>query len=222
MENLHLKNLKIDKSNLIIINYSIKQLIYQDNLKEIDFFKFLKDSYLNNKNKKIIYYLYEQSKTNKILLEHLLIMIKYDTINKELKDQYQIQDYNGEMNDLLANALSQTIIFEHIFEKNKIDKIYKTLKDCYYINDNKDIETSLFISEIKNVENELNNILNANKLKLITSKDKEYFMLTYYKLTSDPYDNNTYLWRKMCNGYHIVILKNLEELNLIKLDPMAI
>ena len=199
MENLHLKNLKIDKSNLIIINYSIKQLIYQDNLKEIDFFKFLKDSYLNNKNKKIIYYLYEQTKTNKILLEHLLIIIKYDTINKELKDQYQIQDYNGEMNDLLANALSQTIIFEHIFEKNKIDKIYKTLKDCYYINNNKDIETSLFISEIKNVENELNNILNNNKLKLITSKNKEYFMLTYYKLTSDPYDNNTYLWRKMCN-----------------------
>lgn len=126
------------------------------------------------------------------------------------------------MNDLLANALSQTIIFEHIFEKNEIDKIYKTLKDYYYINDNKDIETSLFISEIKNVENELNNILNANKQKLITSKDKEYLMLTYYKLTSDPYDNNTYLWRKMCNGYHIVILKKLEELNLIKLDPMAI
>lgn len=107
-------------------------------------------------------------------------------------------------------------------KKNEIDKIYKTLKDYYYINDNKDIETSLFISEIKNVENELNNILNANKQKLITSKDKEYFMLTYYKLTSDPYDNNTYLWRKMCNGYHIVILKKLEELNLIKLDPMAI
>ena len=144
------------------------------------------------------------------------------TINKELKEQYQLNDYNGEMNDLLANALSQTIIFEHIFEKNEIDKIYKTLKDYYYINDNKDIETSLFISEIKNVENELNNILNVNKQKLITSKDKEYLMLTYYKLTSDPYDNNTYLWRKMCNGYHIVILKKLEELNLIKLDPMAI
>lgn len=222
MENLHLKNLKIDKSNLFFINYSIKQLIYQDNLKEIEFFKFLKDTYLNHKNKKIIYYIYEQTKTNKVLLEYVLTQVKYDTINKELKDQYQIQDYNGEMNDLLANALSQTIIFEHIFEKNEIDKIYKTLKDYYYINDNKDIETSLFISEIKNVENELNNILNANKQKLITSKDKEYFMLTYYKLTSDPYNNNTYLWRKMCNGYHIVILKKLEELNLIKLDPMAI
>ena len=114
MENLHLKNLKIDNNNLFFIKYSIKQLIYQDNLKEIDFFKFLKDSYLNNKNKKIIYYLYEQTKTNKILLEHLLIMIKYDTINKELKDQYQIQDYNGEMNDLLANALSQMKFFSNL------------------------------------------------------------------------------------------------------------
>lgn len=38
MENLHLKNLKIDKSNLFFIKYSIKQLIYQDNLKEINFF----------------------------------------------------------------------------------------------------------------------------------------------------------------------------------------
>lgn len=222
MENLHLKNLKIDKSNLFFINYSIKQLIYQDDLMEIDFFNFLKDTYLNYKNKKIIYYIYEQTKTNKVLLEYVLTQVKYDTINKELKEQYQLNDYNGEMNDLLANALSQTIIFEHIFEKNEIDKIYKTLKDYYYINDNKDIETSLFISEIKNVENELNNILNANKQKLITSKDKEYLILTYYKLTSDPYDNNTYLWRKMCNGYHIVILKKLEELNLIKLDPMAI
>jgi hypothetical protein len=222
MENLHLKNLKIDKSNLFFINYSIKQLIYQDDLMEIDFFNFLKDTYLNYKNKKIIYYIYEQTKTNKVLLEYVLTQVKYDTINKELKEQYQLNDYNGEMNDLLANALSQTIIFEHIFEKNEIDKIYKTLKDYYYINDNKDIETSLFISEIKNVENELNNILNVNKQKLITSKDKEYLMLTYYKLTSDPYDNNTYLWRKMCNGYHIVILKKLEELNLIKLDPMAI
>ena len=222
MENLHLKNLKIDKSNLFFINYSIKQLIYQDDLMEIDFFNFLKDTYLNYKNKKIIYYIYEQTKTNKVLLEYVLTQVKYDTINKELKEQYQLNDYNGEMNDLLANALSQTIIFEHIFEKNEIDKIYKTLKDYYYINDNKDIETSLFISEIKNVENELNNILNVNKQKLITSKDKEYLMLTYYKLTSDPYDNNTYLWRKMCNGYHIVILKKLEELNLIKLDPIAI
>jgi len=222
MENFHLKNLKIDKSNLFFINYSIKQLIYQDDLMEIDFFNFLKDTYLNYKNKKIIYYIYEQTKTNKVLLEYVLTQVKYDTINKELKEQYQLNDYNGEMNDLLANALSQTIIFEHIFEKNEIDKIYKTLKDYYYINDNKDIETSLFISEIKNVENELNNILNVNKQKLITSKDKEYLMLTYYKLTSDPYDNNTYLWRKMCNGYHIVILKKLEELNLIKLDPMAI
>lgn len=222
MENLHLKNLEIDQKNPLIIEYSIKQLIYQDDLMEIDFFNFLKDTYLNYKNKKIIWYIYEQSKTNKVLLEHLLCLMKYDTIIKELKEQYQLNDYNSEMNDLLANALSQTIIFEHIFEKNEIDKIYKTLKDYYYINDNKDIETSLFISEIKNVENELNNILNANKQKLITSKDKEYFMLTYYKLTSDPYDNNTYLWRKMCNGYHIVILKKLEELNLIKLDPMAI
>lgn len=222
MENLHLKNLKIDKSNLFFINYSIKQLIYQDDLMEIDFFNFLKDTYLNYKNKKIIYYIYEQTKTNKVLLEYVLTQVKYDTINKELKEQYQLNDYNGEMNDLLANALSQTIIFEHIFEKNEIDKIYKTLKDYYYINDNKDIETSLFISEIKNVENELNNILNVNKQKLITSKDKEYLMLTYYKLTSDPYDNNTYLWRKMCNGYHIVILKKLEELNLIKLDHIAI
>lgn len=42
MENLHLKNLKIDKSNLFFINYSIKQLIYQDDLIEIDFFNFFK------------------------------------------------------------------------------------------------------------------------------------------------------------------------------------
>ena len=40
MENLHLKNLTIDNDNLFFINYSIKQLIYQDNLKEIDFLNF--------------------------------------------------------------------------------------------------------------------------------------------------------------------------------------
>ena len=81
MENLHLKNLKIDKSNLFFINYSIKQLIYQDDLMKIDFFNFLKDTYLNYKNKKIIYYIYEQTKTNKVLLEYVLTQVKYDTIN---------------------------------------------------------------------------------------------------------------------------------------------
>lgn len=88
MENLHLKNLKIDKSNLFFINYSIKQLIYQDDLMEIDFFNFLKDTYLNYKNKKIIWYIYQQTKTNKVLLEYVLTQIKYDTIIKELKEQY--------------------------------------------------------------------------------------------------------------------------------------
>lgn len=126
MENLHLKNLKIDKSNLFFINYSIKQLIYQDDLMEIDFFNFLKDTYLNYKNKKIIYYLYEQSKKSKLLLNEILKIIKQDVINKKLEAQYQIQDYNYIINNILANSLSQTIIFEYIFEKNEIDKIHTT------------------------------------------------------------------------------------------------
>lgn len=52
MKNLHLKNIKIDKANPILIKHSVKQLIYQDDLIEIDFFNFLKDTYLNYKNKK--------------------------------------------------------------------------------------------------------------------------------------------------------------------------
>lgn len=66
MDNLHLKNITIDKSNLFFINYYIKQLIYRDNLIELDFFKFLKDTYLNHKNKKIIYIEKIRQKTNKI------------------------------------------------------------------------------------------------------------------------------------------------------------
>lgn len=154
MENLHLKNLKIDKSNLFFINYSIKQLIYQDNLKEIEFFKFLKDTYLNHKNKKIIYYLYEQSKKSKLLLNEILKIIKQDVINKKLEAQYQIQDYNYIINNILANSLNQTIIFEYIFEKNEIDKIYTTLKtynDTYY----KNIESNLLLGTLYDQRNEL-------------------------------------------------------------------
>ena len=225
MENLHLKNLKIDKSNLFFINYSIKQLIYQDNLKEIDFFKFLKDTYLNHKNKKIIYYLYEQSKKSKLLLNEILKIIKQDVINKKLEAQYQIQDYNYIINNILANSLSQTIIFEYIFEKNEIDKIYTTLKtynDTYY----KNIESNLLLGTLYDQRNELKNIFinnfKNNQPKLITIKDKDVLSLTYYEITSDPYNNNPELYRKMYCKYQPSILKKLEEFNLIKLDPMAI
>lgn len=221
MENLHLKNLKIDKSNLFFINYFIKQLIYQDNLKEIDFFKFLKDTYLNQKNKKIIYYLYEQSKKSKLLLNEILKIIKQDVINKKLEAQYQIQDYNYIINNILANTLSQTIIFEYIFEKNEIDKIYTTLKtynDTYY----KNIESNLLLGTLYDQRNELKNIFinnfKNNQPKLITVKDKDLLSLTYYKITSDPYNNNPELYRKMYDKYHPSILIKLEEFNLIKLQ----
>lgn len=221
MENLHLKNLKIDKSNLFFINYFIKQLIYQDNLKEIDFFKFLKDTYLNQKNKKIIYYLYEQSKKSKLLLNEILKIIKQDVINKKLEAQYQIQDYNYIINNILANSLSQTIIFEYIFEKNEIDKIYTTLKtynDTYY----KNIESNLLLGTLYDQRNELKNIFinnfKNNQPKLITIKDKDVLSLTYYEITSDPYNNNPELYRKMYGKYQPSILKKLEEFNLIKLE----
>ena len=225
MENLHLKNLKIDKSNLFFINYSIKQLIYQDNLKEIDFFKFLKDTYLNHKNKKIIYYLYEQSKKSKLLLNEILKIIKQDVINKKLEAQYQIQDYNYIINNILANTLSQTIIFEYIFKKNEIDKIYTTLKtynDTYY----KNIESNLLLGTLYDQRNELKNIFinnfKNNQPKLITLKDKDILSLTYYKITSYPYDNNPELYRKMYGKYQPSILKKLEKLNLVKLETKYI
>lgn len=221
MKNLHLKNLKIDKSNLFFINYSIKQLIYQDNLKEIDFFKFLKDTYLNHKNKKIIYYLYEKSKKSKLLLDEILKIIKQDVINKKLEAQYQIQDYNYIINNILTNALTQTIIFEYIFEKNEIDKIYTTLKtydDTYY----KNIESTLLLTTLYDQRNELKNIFinnfKNNQPKLITVKDQDLLSLTYYKITSDPYNNNPGLYRKMYDKYHPSILIKLEEFNLIKLQ----
>lgn len=206
MENLHLKNLKIDKSNLFFINYSIKQLIYQDNLKEIEFFKFLKDTYLNHKNKKIIYYIYEQSKKSKFLLNEILKIIKQDVINKKLEAQYQIQDYNYIINNILANSLSQTIIFEYIFEKNEIDKIYTTLKtynDTYY----KNIESNLLLGTLYDQRNELKNIFinnfKNNQPKLITIKDKDVLSLTYYEITSDPYNNNlNYIEKCMVNINH--------------------
>lgn len=221
MENLHLKNLKIDKYNLFFIKYSIKQLIYQDNLKEIDFFKFLKDSYLNHKNKKLIYYIYEKSKKSKLLLDEILKIIKQDVINKKLEAQYQIQDYNYIINNILINALTQTIIFEYIFEKNEIDKIYTTLKtydDTYY----KNIESTLLLTTLYDQRNELKNIFinnfKNNQPKLITIKDKDLLSLTYYKITSDPYNNNPGLYRKMYDKYHPSILIKLEEFNLIKLQ----
>ena len=221
MKNLHLKNLKIDKSNLFFINYSIKQLIYQDNLKEIDFFKFLKDTYLNHKNKKIIYYLYEKSKKSKLLLDEILKIIKQDVINKKLEAQYQIQDYNYIINNILTNALTQTIIFEYIFEKNEIDKIYTTLKtynDTYY----KNIESNLLLGTLYDQRNELKNIFinnfKNNQPKLITIKDKDVLSLTYYEISSDPYNNNPELYRKMYGKYQPSILKKLEEFNLIKLE----
>lgn len=221
MENLHLKNLKIDKNNLFFINYSIKQLIYQDDLMEIDFFNFLKDTYLNHKNKKIIYYIYEQSKKSKLLLNEILKIIKQDVINKKLEAQYQIQDYNYIINNILANSLSQTIIFEYIFEKNEIDKIYTTLKtynDTYY----KNIESNLLLGTLYDQRNELKNIFinnfKNNQPKLITIKDKDVLSLTYYEITSDPYNNNPELYKKMYGKYQPSILKKLEEFNLIKLE----
>lgn len=221
MENLHLKNLKIDKSNLFFINYSIKQLIYQDNLKELDFFKFLKDTYLNHKNKKLIWYIYEKSKKNKLLLDEILKIIKQDVINKKLEAQYQIQDYNYIINNILINGLTQTIIFEYIFEKNEIDKIYTTLKtynDTYY----KNIESNLLLGTLYDQRNELKNIFinnfKNNQPKLITIKDKDVLSLTYYEITSDPYNNNPELYRKMYGKYQPSILKKLEEFNLIKLE----
>lgn len=221
MENLHLKNLTIDNDNLFFIKYSIKQLIYQDDLMEIDFFNFLKDTYLNYKNKKIIYYLYEQSKKSKLLLNEILKIIKQDVINKKLEAQYQIQDYNYIINNILANSLSQTIIFEYIFEKNEIDKIYTTLKtynDTYY----KNIESNLLLGTLYDQRNELKNIFinnfKNNQPKLITIKDKDVLSLTYYEITSDPYNNNPELYRKMYGKYQPSILKKLEEFNLTKLE----
>jgi hypothetical protein len=230
MENLHLKNLTIDNDNLFFIKYSIKQLIYQNSLKEIDLFKFLKDTYLNHKNKKLIYYIYEKSKSNKLLLDQLLTIIKYDTIVNNLNNQYQICDYNDKINNILTNALTQTIIFEHIFKKNEIDIIYKSLIEYYDIdnNYNENIESTLLIYSLyeqKDTLDELKNIFAkhiTNKPTLLTSKDKEHFISTYYKLTSDPYENNPNLYRKMYGSYYITILLTLEKLNLIKLDPMAI
>lgn len=225
MKNLHLKNLKIDNTNPIIIKYKVKQLIFQDDLIEIDFFNFLNDTYLNYKNKKIVYYIYKQSKSNKVLLETILNNIKYDFINKDLKAQYQIQDYNYIINNILANVLTQTIIFEHIFEKNKINNIYKILK-TYNDTYQKNIESTLLLATLYDQKNELKNIFinnfKNNQPKLITLKDKDILSLTYYKLTSDPYDNNPQLYRKMYGKYQPSILKKLEELNLVKLDPMAI
>lgn len=230
MENLHLKNLKIDKNNLFFINYSVKQLIYQDNLIELDFFKFLKDTHLNHKNKKIIYYIYEQSKNNKLLLEQLLTVIKYDAINNELyelHEKYQVLNYNDKINDILTNALTQTIIFEYIFKKNEINNIYKSLIEYYDIdsNYNENIESTLLINSLyslkkENALEELKHILAnhiTNQPKLITSKDKEYFTSAYYKLSSGPYNNTPYLYGNMYNGYHQTILLTLEKLNLIKL-----
>lgn len=221
MKNLHLKNLKIDNTNPIIIKYKVKQLTSQDDLIEIDFFNFLKDSYLNYKNKKIIYYIYQQTKTNKVLLENILNQMKYDVINKKLEAQYQIQDYNYIINNILINALTQTIIFEYIFEKNEIDKIYKILKtydDTYH----KNIESTLLLATLYDQKNELKNIFinnfKNNQPKLITLKDKDMLSLTYYKITSGPYNNNPGLYRKMYDKYHPSILKKLEELNLIKLE----
>lgn len=52
-----------------------------------------------------------------MLLNEILKIIKQDVINKKLEAQYQIQDYNYIINNILANSLSQTIIFEYIFEK---------------------------------------------------------------------------------------------------------
>lgn len=221
MKNLHLKNLKIDNTNPIIIKYKVKQLISQDDLIEIDFFNFLKDSYLNYKNKKIIYYIYQQNKTNNILLENILNQIKYDFINKDLKAQYQIQDYNYIINNILANVLTQTIIFEHIFTKDEINNIYKILK-TYYDNYHKNIESTLLLATLYDQNNKLKDIFinnfKTNQPKLITVKDKELLSLTYYKITSDPYNNNPELYRKMYDKYHPSILIKLEEFNLIKLQ----
>lgn len=235
MENLHLKNLKIDKSNLFFINYSIKQLIYQDNLKEIDFFKFLKDTHLNYKNKKIIYYIYEQSKKSKLLLEQLLTVIKHDAINNELyelHEKYQVLNYNDKMNDILTNALTQIMIFEHVFKRKEINNIYKSLIEYYYINNNynENIESTILINSLYSLEkeNELQELKHifanhiTNQQKLITTKDKEYFTSAYYKLSSGPNNRTPYLYGNMYNGYHRSILLTLEKLNLIKLDPMAI
>lgn len=220
MKNLHLKNLKIDNTNPIIIKYKVKQLTSQDDLIEIDFFNFLKDSYLNYKTKKIIYYIYQQTKTNKVLLENILNQMKYDFINKDLKAQYQIQDYNYIINNILANVLTQTIIFEHMFTKDEINNIYKILK-TYYDNYHKNIESTLLLATLYDQKNELKNIFinnfKNNQPKLITLKDKDILSLTYYKITSDPYDNNPELYRKMYGKYQPSILKKLEELNLVKL-----
>ena len=226
MENLHLKNLTIDNDNLFFIKYSIKQLIYQDNLKEIIFFNFLKNTYLGYKNKKLIYYIYKKTKSNKLLLEQLLIKVKYDTIINKLNNQYQISDYNDKMNDILTNSLTQTIVFEYIFKKNEIDNIYKSLIEYYDIdsNYNKNIESTILIDSLYSLENHQNELKNifantiTNQPKLITKQDKEYFTSTYYKITSDPYDNNPNLYRKMYGSYHRSILLTLEKLNLTKLE----
>lgn len=156
-----------------------------------------------------------------MLLNEILKIIKQDVINKKLEAQYQIQDYNYIINNILANSLSQTIIFEYIFEKNKIDKIYTTLKtynDTYY----KNIESNLLLGTLYDQRNELKNIFinnfKNNQPKLITIKDKDVLSLTYYEITSDPYNNNLELYRKMYGKYQPSILKKLEEFNLIKLE----
>lgn len=156
-----------------------------------------------------------------MLLNEILKIIKQDVINKKLEAQYQIQDYNYIINNILANSLSQTIIFEYIFEKNEIDKIYTTLKtynDTYY----KNIESNLLLGTLYDQRNELKNIFinnfKNNQPKLITIKDKDVLSLTYYEITSDPYDNNPELYRKMYGKYQPSILKKLEEFNLIKLE----
>lgn len=156
-----------------------------------------------------------------MLLNEILKIIKQDVINKKLEAQYQIQDYNYIINNILANSLSQTIIFEYIFEKNEIDKIYTTLKtynDTYY----KNIESTLLLAKLYDQKNELKNIFinnfKNNQPKLITIKDKDVLSLIYYEITSDPYNNNPELYRKMYGKYQPSILKKLEEFNLIKLE----
>lgn len=106
-------------------------------------------------------------------------------------------------------------------KKNEIDKIYTTLKtynDTYY----KNIESNLLLGTLYDQRNELKNIFinnfKNNQPKLITIKDKDVLSLTYYEITSDPYNNNPELYRKMYGKYQPSILKKLEEFNLIKLE----
>lgn len=156
-----------------------------------------------------------------MLLDEILKIIKQDVINKKLEAQYQIQDYNYIINNILINALTQTIIFEHIFTKDEINNIYKILK-TYYDNYHKNIESTLLLATLYDQRNELKNIFinnfKNNQPKLITVKDKDLLSLTYYKITSDPYNNNPGLYRKMYDKYHPSILIKLKEFNLIKLQ----